>query len=78
VIVAKLDQLSRDVHFLFRLMTHGTPLIVEELGADADSFMRVAETRMTPAWPSARGAKWHYLQNQCAMPWAKDGIIIND
>jgi DNA invertase Pin-like site-specific DNA recombinase len=37
--VAKLDRLSRDVHFISGLMTHKTPFIVAELGADADPFM---------------------------------------
>ena len=39
VIVAKLDRLSRDVHFISGLMTHRTPFIVTELGADVDPFM---------------------------------------
>ena len=39
IIVAKLDRLSRDVHFISGLMTHQTPFIVAELGADADPFM---------------------------------------
>jgi DNA invertase Pin-like site-specific DNA recombinase len=39
VVVAKLDRLSRDVHFISGLMTHRTPFIVAELGADADPFM---------------------------------------
>ena len=39
VIVAKLDRLTRDVHFISGLMTHRTPFIVAELGADADPFM---------------------------------------
>ena len=39
IIVAKLDRLSRDVHFISGLMTHKTPFIVAELGADADPFM---------------------------------------
>jgi DNA invertase Pin-like site-specific DNA recombinase len=39
VIVAKLDRLSRDVHFISGLMIHRTPFIVAELGADADPFM---------------------------------------
>ena len=39
IIVAKLDRLSRDVHFICGLMTHRTPFIVAELGADADPFM---------------------------------------
>ena len=39
VIVAKLDRLSRDVHFISGLMTHKTSFIVAELGADRDPFM---------------------------------------
>jgi DNA invertase Pin-like site-specific DNA recombinase len=39
IIVAKLDRLSRDVHFISGLMTHKTPFIVAELGADCDPFM---------------------------------------
>jgi DNA invertase Pin-like site-specific DNA recombinase len=38
VIVAKLDRLSRDVHFISGLMVHKVPFIVAELGADADPF----------------------------------------
>ena len=39
MIVAKLDRLSRDVHFISGLMVHKTPFIVTELGADVDPFM---------------------------------------
>ena len=39
VIVAKLDRLSRDVHFISGLMAHKVPFIVAELGVDADPFM---------------------------------------
>jgi DNA invertase Pin-like site-specific DNA recombinase len=39
VIVAKLDRLSRDVHFISGLMKHRVPFIVAELGADTDPFM---------------------------------------
>ena len=35
VVVAKLDRLSRDVHFISGLMAHRVPFIVAELGADA-------------------------------------------
>ena len=35
IIVAKLDRLSRDVHFVSGLMSHKTPVIVAELGSDA-------------------------------------------
>ena len=39
IVVAKLDRLSRDVHFISGLMTHRTPFIVAELGPDIDPFM---------------------------------------
>jgi DNA invertase Pin-like site-specific DNA recombinase len=39
VVVAKLDRLSRDVHFISGLMAHKVPFIVAALGADADPFM---------------------------------------
>ncbi|CCV15448.1 Resolvase-like (fragment) [Mesorhizobium sp. STM 4661] len=39
VIVAKLDRLSRDVASIAGLMVQRVPLIVAELGADADPFM---------------------------------------
>jgi DNA invertase Pin-like site-specific DNA recombinase len=39
VIVAKLDRLSRDVHFISGLMSHKTAFIVTELGSNVDPFM---------------------------------------
>jgi DNA invertase Pin-like site-specific DNA recombinase len=39
VLVAKLDRLSRDVHFISGLMKHRVRFVVTELGADADPFM---------------------------------------
>jgi DNA invertase Pin-like site-specific DNA recombinase len=39
IIVAKLDRLSRDVHYISGLMKHRVPFIVAELGADSDPFM---------------------------------------
>ena len=39
VAVAKLDRLSRDVHFISGLMVHRIPFIVAELGPDVDPFM---------------------------------------
>src|SRR3712207_780153 len=37
--VAKLDRLSRDVHFISGLMAQRVPFIVADLGADCDPFM---------------------------------------
>ena len=39
IIVAKLDRLSRDVHFISGLMVHKVPFVVCELGADIDPFV---------------------------------------
>jgi DNA invertase Pin-like site-specific DNA recombinase len=39
VVVAKLDRLSRDVHFISGLMQHCVPFVVAELGPDVDPFM---------------------------------------
>jgi DNA invertase Pin-like site-specific DNA recombinase len=39
VLVAKLDRLSRDVHFVSGMMAHRVPFVVGELGPDADAFM---------------------------------------
>jgi DNA invertase Pin-like site-specific DNA recombinase len=38
IIVAKLDRLSRDVHYISGLMKHRVPFIVAD-GADTDPFM---------------------------------------
>lgn len=39
VVVAKLDRLSRDVHFISGLMTHRVPFVVTSLGRGVDPFM---------------------------------------
>lgn len=39
VVVAKLDRLSRDVHFISGLMAHRVPFLVAELGPDVDPFL---------------------------------------
>jgi len=39
VVVARLDRLSRDVHFISGLMVHRVPFIVASLGMDTDPFM---------------------------------------
>lgn len=39
VVVAKLDRLSRDVHFISGLMAHRVKFIVAELGPDVDPFI---------------------------------------
>jgi DNA invertase Pin-like site-specific DNA recombinase len=39
IIVAKLDRLSRDVHFISGLMTERVPFICADLGRDTDPFL---------------------------------------
>jgi DNA invertase Pin-like site-specific DNA recombinase len=39
VAVAKLDRLSRDVHFISGLMAQRVPFVVVELGSDVDPFI---------------------------------------
>ena len=39
VAVAKLDRLSRDVHFISGLMAQKVPFVVTDLGADVDPFL---------------------------------------
>jgi DNA invertase Pin-like site-specific DNA recombinase len=39
IVVAKLDRLSRDVHFISGLMAHKISFLVAELGADTDPFV---------------------------------------
>src|ERR1700732_5228169 len=71
VAVAKLDRLSRDVHFISGLMAHRVPFVVAELGPDVDPFilhlfaalaekeraMISARTRAALAAVKARGVK---------------------
>jgi DNA invertase Pin-like site-specific DNA recombinase len=71
VCVAKLDRLSRDVHFISGLMAHRVPFLVVELGADVDPFilhlfaalaqkeraMIATRTRAALAAAKARGTK---------------------
>ena len=39
IVVAKLDRLSRDVHFISGLMAQRVPFIVSELGPNIDPSM---------------------------------------
>jgi DNA invertase Pin-like site-specific DNA recombinase len=68
VIIAKLDRLSRDVHFISGLMVQRVPFIVTELGPDVDPFMlhihaavaekernRIAQRKEALAAAKARG-----------------------
>jgi DNA invertase Pin-like site-specific DNA recombinase len=39
IAVAKLDRLSRDVHFISGLMAHKTPFLIADLGPDVEPFL---------------------------------------
>jgi hypothetical protein len=39
IAVAKLDRLSRDVHFISGLMSHKTPFLITDLGPDVEPFL---------------------------------------
>jgi DNA invertase Pin-like site-specific DNA recombinase len=39
IVVAKLDRLSRDVHFISGLMAHKTPFLVANLGPEVEPFL---------------------------------------
>ena len=55
VAVAKLDRLSRDVHFISGLMAHKMPFLFAELGPDVDPFVCTC----LPRWPR-RSARSFY------------------
>ena len=70
VLVAKLDRLSRDVHFIAGLMAQRVAFVVAELGADVDPFMlhiyaALAEKGIHPAKAAAVSC-----QAAAAVPWA--------
>jgi DNA invertase Pin-like site-specific DNA recombinase len=82
ILVARLDRLSRDVHFISGLMVHKVPFVVTELGIDVDPFMlhiyaAVAEkertliSERTKAALAARKAKGVRLGNPTPAASAK-------
>jgi DNA invertase Pin-like site-specific DNA recombinase len=73
VVVAKLDRLSREVHFISGLMAHRTPFLVAELGPDVEPFLlhlyaALAEKERALI-PSARRPPWPPLRPE-ANRWA--------
>jgi DNA invertase Pin-like site-specific DNA recombinase len=78
VAVAKLDRLSRDVHFISGLMAHRVPFLVVELGPDVDPFVlhlfaALAEkertlistrTHQALGAAKARGVTWEALRSR--------------
>jgi DNA invertase Pin-like site-specific DNA recombinase len=89
VIAAKLDRISRDVHFVSGLMAHRVPFIVAELGADADPFMlhiyaalaekeRALISERTKAALAQRKAQGANLGNRTNLPEAQaKGVEAN-
>jgi hypothetical protein len=54
IAVAKLDRLSRDVHFISGLMAHKTPFLVADLGPDVGAVPTAPVRR--PRREGARGS----------------------
>jgi DNA invertase Pin-like site-specific DNA recombinase len=72
IIVAKLDRLSRDVHYISGLMKHRVPFIVTELGADTDPFLLHLY-----AAPAEKERKLISDRTKAAMKAAKDrGVVL--
>ena len=74
IAVAKLDRLSRDVHFISGLMAHKTPFLVADLGPDVEPFLlhlyaalaekeRVVISQRTKAALTAAKARGQVLGN---------------
>lgn len=74
ITVAKLDRLSRDVHFISGLMAHKTPFLVADLGPDVEPFLlhlyaalaekeRVVISQRTKAALTAAKARGQVLGN---------------
>jgi DNA invertase Pin-like site-specific DNA recombinase len=67
IAVAKLDRLSRDVHFISGLMAHGVPFIVAEM-PDADPFtLHLFAARR---WDSQRGSIQRRKSVSSAKAWS--------
>ncbi|GAC1574533.1 MAG: recombinase family protein [Sphingomicrobium sp.] len=82
VMVAKLDRLSRDVHFISGLMSKGVPFVVAAMGGSTDPFMlhiyaalAEQERRMiserTKAALAAKKAQGVQLGNRTNLPEAR-------
>jgi DNA invertase Pin-like site-specific DNA recombinase len=74
VAVAKLDRLSRDLHFINGLMAHKTPFLIADLGPDVEPFLlhlyaalaekeRVVVSQRTKAALGAAKARGQVLGN---------------
>jgi len=79
VAVAKLERLSRDVHFINGLMAHKTPFISTDLGPDVEPFLlhlyaalaekeRAVISQRTKAAPAAAKARGQILGNPRLRP----------
>jgi DNA invertase Pin-like site-specific DNA recombinase len=56
VAVAKLDRLSRDVHFISGLMAHRVPFLVAELGPEVDPFVCTGQFQRWKPWAQSKHA----------------------
>jgi hypothetical protein len=64
VAVAKLDRLSRDVHFISGLMAHKVPFLVAELGPDVDPFV----LHLLPRWPRRNARSSRHARGRPCRP----------
>ena len=72
VAVAKLDRLSRDVHFISGLMAHRVPFPVVELGPDVDPFVLHLFAALAEK-ERAMIAAHHRSAEGCQSPWREAG-----
>ena len=71
--VAKLDRLSRDVHFISGLVAHKVPFLIAELGPDVDPFVLhlfAALAEKERALISTRTRQLLQLLRHAVSPWA--------
>ncbi len=71
VAVAKLDRLSRDVHFISGLMAHRVPFLVAELGADVDPFVLHPYSRLLAGERALNDLRAH----SCDAPWPARRLV---
>jgi len=75
-VVAKLDRLSRDVHFISGLMAQRVPFLVVELGSDVDPFIlhlfaALAEKERAMIWRTDKGSIGSSQGAGCEARWSQ-------
>jgi len=72
VVVAKLDRLSRDVHFISGLMVHKVPFVVTELGMNTNPF----ELHLRAAFAEEERRKISERTRDALAQAKKDGTLL--